>query len=526
MFKSLTLILLVISSLFAVPGAYSTHQICQPGYIDVIDPETGFTKCVFEDEIEKEVPLVPELQYPDYREFIEMTVNTMEGSTEISSKLMSKNSQDILIPYNLETAILNSEKLRVLIFTNEWKCAPGIAADPCVLVQIEREGLGEFTETIQKNTREITDQILFHSQFIGLHTEFHLIIIESAKPSAGIPAIATAVYTTKFLPTEKLVSLIANQLLDKEIRDDGGFYYILNKLTENEYSEFSLILTPDKDEIIRSISVSVSTVGLPKEMTSSIIRPLDLITATIPNYTHDYILRSKYFSEGFFPLNSIINVKIITEQDYQIKTVNGGLITKISSAADLQDAGWFFNSNSNGIIEGKYLFGTDSLVTKNDLIFSITNNKSEYLGIQVETLDKVTESESSEPQGGGCLIATAAFGSEMAPQVQFLRELRDNTVLQTESGFTFMTGFNHFYYSFSPTIADYERENPMFKEAVKLTLTPLLTSLTLLQHADIDSESEMLGYGIGVILLNIGMYFVAPAVITLKLVRKCKKINF
>ena len=121
--------------------------------------------------------------------------------------------------------------------------------------------------------------------------------------------------------------------------------------------------------------------------------------------------------------------------------------------------------------------------------------------------------QTQQPKGGGCLIATAAFGSEMAPQVQFLRELRDNTVLQTESGTSFMTGFNQFYYSFSPAIADYERENPVFKEAVKITLTPLLTSLTLLQYADIDSESEMLGYGIGVILLNIGMYFVAPAVL-------------
>ena len=119
--------------------------------------------------------------------------------------------------------------------------------------------------------------------------------------------------------------------------------------------------------------------------------------------------------------------------------------------------------------------------------------------------------------GGGCLIATAAFGSELAPQIQFLREIRDNTVLQTQSGSAFMTGFNQFYYSFSPTIADYERENPAFKEAVKLTLTPLLTSLTLLQYADIDSESEMLGYGIGVILLNIGMYFVAPAVVIFKI---------
>jgi len=122
-----------------------------------------------------------------------------------------------------------------------------------------------------------------------------------------------------------------------------------------------------------------------------------------------------------------------------------------------------------------------------------------------------------EKKGGGCLIATAAFGSEMAPQVQFLREIRDNTVLQTESGSAFMTGFNQFYYSFSPAVADYERENPAFKETVKLALTPMLTSLAILNYVDIDSEAEMLGYGIGVILLNIGMYFVAPAVIIIKI---------
>ena len=139
----------------------------------------------------------------------------------------------------------------------------------------------------------------------------------------------------------------------------------------------------------------------------------------------------------------------------------------------------------------------------------------------VEKGGDVTSAEQAvEEKKGGCLIATAAFGSEMAPQVQFLREIRDNTVLQTESGSTFMAGFNQFYYSFSPAIADYERENPAFKEVVKLTLTPLLTSLTLLQYADIDSESEMLGYGIGIILLNIGMYFVAPAVLLSVCIRK------
>jgi len=126
-------------------------------------------------------------------------------------------------------------------------------------------------------------------------------------------------------------------------------------------------------------------------------------------------------------------------------------------------------------------------------------------------------------EGGGCLIATAAFGSEMAPQVQFLREIRDNTVMNTQSGTAFMTGFNHFYYSFSPAVADLERENPVFKEAVKVTLTPMLTSLTLLNYVEVDTEEEMLGYGISIILLNIGMYFVAPAAAIIAIKNRIKQ---
>jgi len=131
-----------------------------------------------------------------------------------------------------------------------------------------------------------------------------------------------------------------------------------------------------------------------------------------------------------------------------------------------------------------------------------------------------SEEQTQSSEGGGCLIATAAFGSEMAPQVQFLRELRDNIVLQTTSGTSFMTGFNQFYYSFSPYVADYERENPVFKEMVKVALTPMLTSLTLLNYVDVDTEEEMLGYGISIILLNIGMYFVVPAALIIALKKR------
>ena len=122
--------------------------------------------------------------------------------------------------------------------------------------------------------------------------------------------------------------------------------------------------------------------------------------------------------------------------------------------------------------------------------------------------------------GGGCLIATATYGSELAPQVQQLRELRDNILLKTSSGSIFMTGFNQFYYSFSPTIADWERQNPVFKEVVKITITPLITSLSLLNYVDMDSETEVLGYGISLILLNVGMYIVIPISIGLFVVSR------
>jgi len=123
----------------------------------------------------------------------------------------------------------------------------------------------------------------------------------------------------------------------------------------------------------------------------------------------------------------------------------------------------------------------------------------------------------SNDENGGCLIATATYGSELAPQVQQLRELRDNSLLHTESGTAFMESFNKIYYSFSPIIADYERENPVFKEAVKLTLTPMLSSLSILNHVDMDSESSVLGYGIGIILMNAGMYVGIPLFGILKL---------
>ena len=111
----------------------------------------------------------------------------------------------------------------------------------------------------------------------------------------------------------------------------------------------------------------------------------------------------------------------------------------------------------------------------------------------------------------GCLIATAAYGTELAPQVQALRELRDGTLLSTGAGSAFMSAFSGAYYAFSPHVADLERENPAFKEAVGLFLTPMLYALQVVTLAEPGSEQDVLAYGIAAVALVAGMYVAAPA---------------
>jgi len=138
----------------------------------------------------------------------------------------------------------------------------------------------------------------------------------------------------------------------------------------------------------------------------------------------------------------------------------------------------------------------------------------------VEEKPEIIVIDESSSEGGGCLIATATYGTELAPQVQQLREIRDQKLMKTESGQLFLNSFNEFYYSFSPVIADYERENPVFKKVVKIAITPMISSLSILNYVEMDSKSEVLGYGISLIILNIGMYFGIPAAVIVGIRKK------
>jgi len=219
----------------------------------------------------------------------------------------------------------------------------------------------------------------------------------------------------------------------------------------------------------------------------------------------NFVKKKKFL--GFF----IILLGLTFSQSFAAEIIFDST-TQSYSAGDIVD----LTGNIPGGIEGDLVAIEVKSPSGESGMYGISTN------VSVEELSETTiqnefnaqpsqNTQSTSGDDGGCLIATATYGSELAPQVQQLRELRNNSLLQTESGTAFMSSFNDFYYSFSPIIADYERENPVFKEAVKLAITPMISSLSILNYVDMDSEVEVLGYGISLILLNIGMYVGIPA---------------
>ena len=211
-------------------------------------------------------------------------------------------------------------------------------------------------------------------------------------------------------------------------------------------------------------------------------------------------------------LQSAIDRGILVIQSEEKTTVNGleAIILDVNGAA-ITSTGEIKIKYKEATIAGPDKFykvsytSTEEEFEKNLQNFENTLNTFKVLAqSNYEIID-------SGAKSGGCLIATATFGTELAPQVQQLRETRDNILLKTESGKFFLTQFNQLYYSFSPTISDLERQNPIFKETTRIVITPLLTSLSILNYLDIDSEAETIGYGVSLIILNVGMYFIAPA---------------
>ncbi len=175
-------------------------------------------------------------------------------------------------------------------------------------------------------------------------------------------------------------------------------------------------------------------------------------------------------------------------------------------------------TSGQGTFAHQYVFreaGTHRIAAQN------INGGSETAQLDVVVLQGTTPLP-PEQQPSGCLIATAAFGSELTPQVQFLRGFRDDYIMQSVSGSAFMNAFNTVYYSFSPQVADYEREQPWLQSTVKAAIYPLFGILLASERAFSASGGGEAGTVLAGAVASalIGAVYVSPAAAAATIVGK------
>jgi len=191
-------------------------------------------------------------------------------------------------------------------------------------------------------------------------------------------------------------------------------------------------------------------------------------------------------------------------------TVGGGTVTETLTATTTATT----TAPAETITQTKTIMVTEKTVEK------VTETKT-----VTETKRSTVTSTVTEMKGLKCLIATAAFGSELAPQVLLLRGFRDGFVLKTFAGSSFMAAFNAFYYSWSPYVAKAEYEGPLLRSFIRASIYPLIYSLELSRIAaqPLSTVPELAVLVSGIIAsLLIGLIYISPIAIAVTLIARRK----
>ncbi len=187
------------------------------------------------------------------------------------------------------------------------------------------------------------------------------------------------------------------------------------------------------------------------------------------------------------------------------------------------DLGQFSASFQKSTDEG-YL--TIAAIQNGNLLNSTSTDDPLGIAIIAGVCSDAEAAPDVEVVDSACLIATAAFGSELAPQVQYLRDFRDNRIMSTAAGSSFMNAFNSVYYSFSPHVAEYERGQPWLQQAVRVAVYPLLGVLTISEGAYYANEGELGAVAAGFVASSmIGAVYLAPMAFSIKQVRE-KRLDY
>ncbi|QDI89426.1 hypothetical protein Nisw_07765 [Candidatus Nitrosopumilus sp. SW] len=294
-----------------------------------------------------------------------------------SVTLQSTSIQEIRIPAELEQKLREDEMVKAVIVTNQEQCVLGVFNESCIMINVVRDPSAKGIIEIQDAAKEVAmpyiDEI---NQVFDTEAELHSVFVHSddasneAFETSGVisgKGMISVVYTMPPEDTNAMYEKTSAILIPKIIRDSGGFYEIAKNLSFEDNAKMTFSIIPLDSKSLLQLKLSVD---YPNEAsTISEVSPLDLLKV-------DTISRSDYFSSGFYPLNSIIQVVILSPEDEIISNIRGNIVptqtvNNEQIPTDVSKQGWVFDPQEGQRIQGKYIFGEETSVNKDKLKFSL-----------------------------------------------------------------------------------------------------------------------------------------------------------
>ena len=265
-----------------------------------------------------------------------------------SITLQSTSVQEIKIPAKLEQRIRENESIAAVVITNQDHCILGVVNESCILINVKRDFSDTNFPAIQNSTLKISEQFIdeindafdtkaeLHSTFIHPNDETNTTLQTSGAISGR--GTISAVYTMPMEDTTSMYEKMSAILIPKIIRDSGGFYDVANNLSTDDNSKMTFSIIPSENKSL--LQLRLSTNYSETESSTNEINPLEFLKT-------DELKRSEYFSGGFYPLNSIIQVAILSSEDTNISDVRGNIVsTQIIDGekipTDITKHGWIF----------------------------------------------------------------------------------------------------------------------------------------------------------------------------------------
>lgn len=300
-----------------------------------------------------------------------------------SITLQTTSIQEIRIPSELEQKIRENNRITSIILTNQEQCVLGVLAESCILINVQRDFSDKGIIEIQESTRDTAELFIDEiNQTFDTDAKFHSVFVHSddetnrALQTSGVVSgsgTISAVYTMPMEDSDSMYEKVSSLLIPKVIRDSGGFYETAKALSIEENAKVTFSMIPFDNNSLLQLKLSVDYPGAANNLVN--LDPLKYLGV-------ENLKRSDYFSSGFYPLNSIIQVVILSNEPTQLSNVKGSIIpTQLVEGekipTELGNEGWVFDPEAGERIQGKYLFGKETSVNVGDLFFSLGSEKKD-----------------------------------------------------------------------------------------------------------------------------------------------------